>query len=182
MEHDGPIVKIRSGGQFASTKPVDMWFGVELESAWYANLYIGTQEGSLPVCQTLRLTLSRVWDPFRDLATLAEHAATGNLPFSMEIDSEGPESVLTLRQVEDSDFAIFEIRSLCSSVIYFAAIVNARKMGLALGYALQVAIRDEKYADFWKDWGYGVSDDTPTERYFLGNAWLRDVKIELSDF
>jgi hypothetical protein len=171
-------INLRTGGQFDDENPAAMWFGVELERFGWANLYLGTEEGSVPVCQTLRISLSDTWNPFPNLAELAEHAANGNLPYSFEIDSEGPESVLTLRTVDDSDHSIFEIHSLCFPVIYFAAIVDARQMGLALAYALQVAIRDEDHAGKWKEWRSGATNGIAN---YFGNTWLRDTSIEPAD-
>jgi hypothetical protein len=154
-----------------------MWFELAIERHGWASLYLGVDGGSRGCTQTLRLTLSDVYDPLPDLATLAEHAWRRDLPCSFELESEGPVSRVSLRAIPGQDTALFEVRDVIAPAVYLAAEVDPARLGIALAHALRTAIEHPGNADNWNAWyGDDVSGRPPHTAHF-GNAWLRDLVI-----
>lgn len=176
MLDDDLKVNIRPGDE--DTKPVEnLWFEIAMEDACWAVLYIGADTGSRGVTQTLRLALSNLGRPFADLAALAEHAYAGVLPFTIEIDSEGPESRLSITPISNGVTALFEVRDIWEPAVYLAAEVNPKKTGIALSHALRVAVAHPDNAERWASWYSDDRHTTATQSDYLGSTWLRELTI-----
>jgi hypothetical protein len=133
--------------------------------------------GSRGCTQTLRLTLSDVYDPLPELAALAEHAWRRDLPYAFELESEGPVSLVSIMAIPDQDTALFEVRDVIAPAVYLAAEVDPAQLGIALAHALRTAIEHPGKAANWDAWyGDDVSRRPPHTGHF-GNAWLRDVDL-----
>ena len=162
----------------SSNRVAKMWFELAVEEVGWAALYCGVDGGSRPCAQTLRLRLTHVYDPLPDLAVFAEHAHTGDLPFVIEIESEGPVSCLTIRESSQDQLGVFEVRDAISPTVYFAAKVDPRQVGLALAHALRVAIADPSKVGAWEDWYTDDVSDSPRNTEFFGSDWLRALPLE----
>jgi hypothetical protein len=174
-------VELRIEPEYAM-EPAELWFELVLCNAGWANFYIGVDSGSRPVTPALRITISDVYDPFKELVSLAERAFTNELPFAFEIDSEGPESRVSLRNGAAEELALFEIHDIDSPIILFAAEVNRKQFAFALAHAMQVAIRNPEFEEIWKQWAnhwspFGV-EHTPVNADYFGSEWLRDLVID----
>jgi hypothetical protein len=177
MSNDSPSVKISSDSE--DTEPLaNLWFELAMERGGGAALYIGADTGSRGVTQTLRLSLSNVYDPLPDLAAFAEHAYLSDLPFAVEIDSEGPGTRLSVRLAADEATAIVEVRELWDPVVYFAAEVNPGQIGVALAHALRTAIENPDNIESWINWYMYYGRKTPVAHDYFGSPWLRELTID----
>jgi hypothetical protein len=158
-----------------SEEPAEMWFEIVPTIAGGGYVYLGVDSGSRPVVPTLRVSLSdAMGNPMADLVALAENAFKGEIPFSIEIDSEGPLSKWTIRPGGSETVAIFEIHETLSPVILFAAAVDRTQFAIALAHAFQVAIREPAFHEAWVSWTHYRR--TTFHDYF-DSTWFRDLVI-----
>jgi hypothetical protein len=177
MPSDEITIPLRGEPQWPEG-PADVWFELAVEKSGWASLYLGINGGSRPCTQTLRLTLSNLGDPLPELALLAERAFRGELPYVFEIDSEGPETRISLSPATERDRAVLEVRDVIAPAVYLVALVDPRKLGIALAHALRVAIADPDVADRWESWYGDTRSGKPRHTEYFGNAWLRDLVID----
>jgi hypothetical protein len=177
LDSDVEVVAIRLDP--GESEPVaTVWFEIDLSLGGYASFYLGADTGSRGVAQTIRLTLSNASSPFQDLARFAEQAYRGNLPFSIDLDSEGPESRLAIRSGPKDNTAIFEIHETYTPIVYCAAVVDPRQLGLALAHAMRVAIDNPGFVRHWIEWYFDYGRQELIEHDYFGSAWLRDLVID----
>jgi len=58
--------------------------------------------------------------------------------------------------------------------VYFAAVVDARQLGLALAHALRAGIENPAHRNKWSEWSFHGGDAMD----YFGSAWLCDVHID----